>query len=151
MFVRRCPISNCDEENSWRPWIENDWKREIKQQRINLIEKSAIHQSHIKGFRVPHFQIDHDRHLELIRNYHFHYDSSMLFRSSNFIWPFTMNYLFNKTYCLNCDPDNRTIDALWQFPLHEWTYPNGKIIDLEMSIRGSVQSLFSDNILSNIC
>lgn len=98
---------------------------------MNLIDKSAIHRSHIKGFRVPHFQIDRDRHLDLIRNYHFHYDSSMLFQSSNFIWPFTMNYVFNKTDCLNCDPDNRTIDALWQFPLHEWTYPNGKNFDLE--------------------
>lgn len=123
-------MDNCDEENAWRRWIENDWKREIKNQRTNLIDKSGIHQSHIKGFRVPRLQIDQDRHLELIRNYHFHYDSSMLFRSSNFIWPFTMNYLFNKTDCLNCNEDeeeDRTIDALWQFPLHEWMYPNGEI------------------------
>ena len=47
-----------------------------------------------------------------------------------------MNYRFNKTDCLNCrgdeeeEEEDRTIDALWQFPLHEWTYPNGKTFDL---------------------
>jgi hypothetical protein len=119
-------LTNCYEENQWRRWIDNDWKREIRQQRINLIEQSNIHQSHIKGFRVPHLQIDENKHLELIRNFHFHYDSSMLFQSSNLIWPFTLNYLFNKTDCINCDESNQTMEALWQFPLHEWTYPNGK-------------------------
>jgi hypothetical protein len=50
----------------------------------------------------------------------------MLFNSSNFLWPFTLNYSFNETDCINCDDLNQTIEALWQFPLHEWTYPNGK-------------------------
>jgi hypothetical protein len=118
-------LTNCYEENHWRHWIDNDWKREIKQQRRNLIEQSHIHQSHIKGFRVPHLQIDENKHFELIRNFHFHYDSSMLFKSSNLIWPFTLNYSFNKTDCINCDESDKTIETLWQFPLHEWTYPNG--------------------------
>jgi hypothetical protein len=53
----------------------------------------------------------------------------MLFKSSNFLWPFTLNYSFNQTDCINCDEDsNQTIEALWQFPLHEWTYPNGDFI-----------------------
>ncbi|CAF2906433.1 unnamed protein product [Rotaria sp. Silwood2] len=120
----KCPLANCYDENNWRRWSNNDWKREIKQQRSNLIEQSHIHQSHLKGFRVPHLQIDDNKHFEHIRNFHFHYDSSMLFTSSNFIWPFTLNYSFNQTDCMNCDDSNRTIEALWQFPLHEWTYPN---------------------------
>ncbi|CAF1417275.1 unnamed protein product, partial [Adineta ricciae] len=119
----RCPLTNCYEENHWRRWIDNDWKREIKQQRSNLIDQSHIHQSHLKGFRVPHLQIDENKHLNFIRNYHFHYDSSMLFKSSNLIWPFTMNYLTNTTDCINCDESSQTIDALWQFPLHEWSHP----------------------------
>jgi hypothetical protein len=110
--------------------MDNDWKREIKQQRLNLIEQSHIHQSHIKGFRVPHLQIDENKHFQLIRNFHFHYDSSMIFNSSNFIWPFTLNYSFNKTDCINCDESDQTIESLWQFPLHEWTYPNSKNIFL---------------------
>ena len=52
----------------------------------------------------------------------------MLFKSSNLIWPFTLNYPFNKTDCINCDESDKTIEALWQFPLHEWTYPNGNFI-----------------------
>ena len=119
-------MTNCYQENHWRRWIDNDWKREIKQQRTNIIEQSNIHHSHIKGFRVPHLQIDADKHLEIIRNFHFHYDSSMIFRSSNLVWPFTLNYSFNKTNCINCADTNQTTEAIWQFPLHEWTYPNGE-------------------------
>lgn len=49
----------------------------------------------------------------------------MLFKSTNFLWPFTLNYLFNKTDCINCDENSdQTIEGLWQFPLHQWTYPN---------------------------
>lgn len=120
----RCPLTNCYEENHWRRWIDNDWKREIQQQRANLIEQSRVHYSHLKGFRVPHLQIDENKHWQYIRNYHFHYDSSMLFKSSNLVWPFTMNYQFNQTDCLNCAETNQTIDSLWQFPLHEWINPN---------------------------
>ncbi|CAF1064476.1 unnamed protein product [Adineta steineri] len=120
----RCPLTNCYEENHWRQWIDNDWKREIKQQRLNLIEQAYIHHSHIKGFRVPHLQIDENKHLELIRNFHFNYDSSMLFQSSKLIWPFTLNYPINLNECMNCDESYPTMEGLWQFPLHEWTYSN---------------------------
>jgi len=54
----------------------------------------------------------------------------MLFNSSNLLWPFTLNYLFNQTDCINCDNSNQTFEALWQFPLHEWTYPNGDFVFL---------------------
>ncbi|CAF3002603.1 unnamed protein product [Rotaria socialis] len=120
----KCPLMNCYDENNWNRWGENNWKREIRQQRINLIEKSSIHRSHIKGFRVPHLQIDDNRHFEPIRNLHFHYDSSMLFKSSKYIWPFTLDYSFNQIDCINCNESSKTIETLWQFPLHEWAYPN---------------------------
>lgn len=51
----------------------------------------------------------------------------MLFKSSNLVWPFTLNYPFNTTDCLNCAETNQTIEALWQFPLHEWINPNSKL------------------------
>ena len=128
-FFQRCPLTNCYDENHWHRWTDNDWRREIKQQRTKIIEESHIHQSHIKGFRVPHLQIDENKHLELIRNFHFHYDSSMLFKSSNLIWPFTLNYYtFNKTDCINCNDSNKIIQALWQFPMHEWIYLDGDVI-----------------------
>jgi hypothetical protein len=50
----------------------------------------------------------------------------MLFKSTNFIWPFTLNYPFNQTDCINCHNWTKPFEALWQFPLHEWTFPNGK-------------------------
>jgi hypothetical protein len=49
----------------------------------------------------------------------------MLFKSSNFIWPFTLDFPFNQTDCINCNNWTKPFPALWQFPLHEWTYPNG--------------------------
>jgi hypothetical protein len=63
----------------------------------------------------------------------------MLFKSSNFIWPFTLNYSFNKTDCLNCDDSNKTIEALWQFPLHEWTQPNGNFFYVKHDLKRSVE------------
>lgn len=122
----RCPLSNCYNEYQWRRWSSKDWQEEIHQQRINLVQHAQIDHSHLKGFRVPHLQIDQNRHFEYLQQYHFHYDSSMLFNSSNFIWPFTLNYPFNQTDCVNCQPWTRPYKALWQFPLHEWTYPNGR-------------------------
>ncbi len=56
----------------------------------------------------------------------------MLFKSSNFIWPFTLNYPFNQTDCMNCQEWTKSYEALWQFPLHEWTYPNGKNLCLNL-------------------
>jgi hypothetical protein len=125
--IRRCPLTNCYEENHWRPWIENDWQREIKQQRTNIVEQAHIHQSHVKGFRAPHLQIDQNRHFEHLRRFHFHYDSSMLVKASNLLWPYTMNYPWDQLDCVNCDETIATMPSLWQFPLHEWIYPNGRL------------------------
>ncbi|CAF0789238.1 unnamed protein product [Adineta ricciae] len=123
----KCPLTNCYQENSWRRWTNKDWQREIKEQRINIVDKGQIHSSHIKGFRVPHLQIDGYQHFELLEKYHFHYDSSMLFKSNNFIWPFTLDYPFDHQACINCYNWTKPFEALWQFPLHEWTYPNSSI------------------------
>ncbi len=122
----RCPLTNCYNEYQWRRWTENTWQQEIQQQRINLVEHAQIHPSHIKGFRVPHLQIDQNQHFKYLHQYQFHYDSSMIFNSSNFIWPFTLDYPLNQTDCLNCQEWTQSYPALWQFPLHEWTYPNSK-------------------------
>jgi len=71
----------------------------------------------------------------------------MLFNSSNLLWPFTLNYSFNETDCINCDDLNQTIEALWQFPLHEWTYPNGNFFVFNIKTK---DFLFSNIILSYI-
>jgi hypothetical protein len=126
-FRCRCPLSNCYNEYHWHRWTIDDWGREIKQQRTHLFQQAQIHQSHIKGFRVPHLQIDQNQHLSFLREFQFHYDSSMIFRSSKFIWPFTLNYPFNRKHCVNCQAWTKPFEALWQFPLHEWAYPNCKI------------------------
>ena len=128
----RCPSTNCFNEYRWHRWSTKDWQKEIHEQRINLVRHAQIHPSHLKGFRVPYLQIDQNYHLDHLQQYHFHYDSSMLFKSSNLIWPFTLNYPLNQTDCVNCHPWTESHDGLWQFPLHEWTYPNSKrcILDL---------------------
>ncbi|UJR10072.1 hypothetical protein I4U23_014294 [Adineta vaga] len=119
----KCPLTNCYNENYWRRWTSKDWQHEIKDQRINIVNKAQIHSSHIKGFRVPHLQIDQNQHFEYLQKFHFHYDSSMLFKSNNFIWPFTLDYPFDHKKCVNCHEWTKPFEALWQFPLHEWTYP----------------------------
>ncbi|CAF2174388.1 unnamed protein product [Rotaria magnacalcarata] len=118
----KCPLNNCYNESNWHHWTDDDWYDEIKQQRINIVEHARIHQSHIKGFRVPHLQIDENKHFEYLKRFHFHYDSSMLFKSASLMWPFTLDYPFDQTDCINCQQWNRSFEALWQFPLHEWTY-----------------------------
>jgi len=86
----------------------------------------------LKGFRSPHLQIDKYRHLEIIRNFNFHYDSSLLFKRSSGnspLWPFTFNYKFDTQSCINCADQDvaKSIDALWEFPLHEWVHPNATV------------------------
>ena len=122
----RCPLTNCYNEKHWHRWTYEDWKNEIKEQRRNIVEYAQIHPSHIKGFRVPHLQIDQNEHFEILHQLHFHYDSSMLFKRTSLIWPFTLNYPFNHIDCINCNQSIQSLQALWQFPLHEWTYLNGK-------------------------
>lgn len=50
----------------------------------------------------------------------------MLFKSSNLMWPFTLDYAFDQTDCTNCQQLIKPVQALWQFPLHEWAYPKSK-------------------------
>ncbi|CAF3535443.1 unnamed protein product [Adineta steineri] len=119
----KCPLTNCYNENDWVRWTNEDWQHEIEQQRINIVHQAQIDQSHIKGFRAPHLQIDQNRHLDLLQKFQFHYDSSMLFKASKLMWPFTLNYPVNFTNCVNCDTWAKPYEALWQFPLHEWNYP----------------------------
>ncbi|CAF1231408.1 unnamed protein product [Rotaria sp. Silwood1] len=121
---KKCPLTKCYNESDWDHWTNDDWYEEIKQQRINIVEYAQIHQSHIKGFHVPHFKIDQNKHFEFLHQFHFHYDSSMLFKSSSLMWPFTLDYPFDETDCINCQQWTKPFEALWQFPLHEWTYPN---------------------------
>ena len=52
----------------------------------------------------------------------------MVFKSSRLAWPFTLNYPFRHRHCTNCQPWTQPFDALWQFPLHEWSYPNSRIL-----------------------
>ncbi|CAF4140639.1 unnamed protein product, partial [Adineta steineri] len=119
----KCPLTNCYNENDWVRWTNEDWQHEIEQQRINIVHQAQIDKSHIKGFRAPHLQIDQNRHLDLLQKFQFHYDSSMLFKASKLMWPFTLNYPVNFTNCVNCDTWAKPYEALWQFPLHEWNYP----------------------------
>ena len=56
----------------------------------------------------------------------------MLFQASSLLWPFTMNYPWNQSDCLNCDEPIKPIESLWQIPLHEWTYPDGRSISLPL-------------------
>ncbi|CAF2540399.1 unnamed protein product [Rotaria sp. Silwood2] len=121
---KKCPLTKCYNESYWHQWTNDDWYEEIKQQRINIVEHAQIHQSHIKGFHVPHLQIDQNKYFEFLHQFHFHYDSSMLFKSSSLMWPFTLDYPFDQTDCINCQQWTNPFEGLWQFPLHEWTYPN---------------------------
>ena len=50
----------------------------------------------------------------------------MLFNATTLMWPFTLDYAMNRSSCVNCNGSVGPFEALWQFPLHEWTYPNGE-------------------------
>ena len=118
---------NCDDESHWHQWTKKDWGREIHQQHGNLVQLSHLQPSHLKGFRVPRLQNDDNFHLSYLQQFHFHYDSSILFDSSTLMWPFTMNYRYSQKNCLNCPFVNQSFNALWQFPLHEFEHPNSKM------------------------
>lgn len=96
---------------------------------------------------MPHFQIDENKHFDYLQQNHFHYDSSMIFKSSNLIWPFTFNYPNDLLDCVNCQGSTRSYPGLWQFPLHEWVNPNSRkknhdsIINFKMTV---FVLLFSD-------
>ncbi|CAF1099572.1 unnamed protein product [Rotaria sordida] len=121
---KKCSLTKCYNESHW---TNDDWYEEIKQQRTNIVEHTQIHQSHIKGFHAPHIKIDQNKYFEFLHQFHFHYDSSMLFKSSSLMYPFTLDYLFDQTDCINCQQWTKPFEAFWQFPLHEWTYPNATI------------------------
>ncbi|CAF1061212.1 unnamed protein product [Didymodactylos carnosus] len=134
----KCPLTNCYEENSWIEWGQRKWINEIKIQRENVAQKAHIHYSHIKGFRTPHLQIDDKRHLHIMRDFSFNYDSSMVFSrlkrndQENItlpLWPFTLDYQVGNIdlICDNCGSGNTTFQGLWEFPLHHWHHPNSKI------------------------
>ena len=74
---------------------------------------------------------DGDQYLKFIKDSHFHYDSSMLFKSSALIWPFTLNHAIDQSHCLNCPQLTRQFDALWEFPMHQWMSSNSKLFKNE--------------------
>lgn len=77
----------------------------------------------------------------------------MLFQASNLVWPFTMNYAWNQTDCVNCDEPITTVETLWQIPLHEWTYPNGRAIchSLKSTERDRKRAFFRTNGAKHCC
>lgn len=98
---------------------------EIEGMRKKLSKKSKIPHDAIKGMRVPFLQVGGDDQYQMLEDYGFKYDTSMvtgnLYRNSNPpVWPFTLDYPPNSRTCSLTPCPTKSYPGLWEVPLIRW-------------------------------
>lgn len=98
---------------------------EIEGMRKKLAEASNIPRESIRGMRVPFLQVGGDDQYQMLEDFGFTYDTSMvtghLYKDSNPpIWPFTLDYPPDSKTCSLTPCPTKSYPGLWEVPLIRW-------------------------------
>ncbi|XP_071082567.1 uncharacterized protein [Haliotis cracherodii] len=98
---------------------------EIEGMRKKLSLKSKIPKDAIKGMRVPFLQIGGDDQYQMLHDYKYLYDTSMvtghLYRNEKPpVWPFTLDYPPDSKTCSLTPCPQGSYPGLWEVPLVRW-------------------------------
>lgn len=115
----------------WKDAGYSGFEQEIEGMRKKLASEAKIPYHDIKGMRVPFLQVGGNGQYEVLRDFKYLFDSSMvtghLFRSEQTpIWPFTLDYPPGDMYCKIGPCPTSSFPGLWEFPLQRWYDLDGR-------------------------
>ncbi|BFZ10739.1 hypothetical protein BsWGS_13777 [Bradybaena similaris] len=77
----------------------------------------------VTGFRSPYLRVAGDVQFDVLRDFGFHYDTSMLniniLQGKTPHWPYTLDYLVGE--CINPPCPTKAYPGMWEVPLNGWT------------------------------
>ncbi|BFZ26148.1 hypothetical protein BsWGS_29187 [Bradybaena similaris] len=83
----------------------------------------------VKGFRAPYLRIFGDVQYDVLRDYNFTYDSSLVNIEIQIgrkpLWPFTLDYPIADDRCPNKPCPMRSHPGMWEIPMNGWVGDNG--------------------------
>ncbi|CAL1538400.1 unnamed protein product [Lymnaea stagnalis] len=81
----------------------------------------------ILGFRAPYLRVAGNVQYDVLRDYHFLYDTSIvnieIAGGRKPLWPFTLDYLVGS--CVNPPCPTKPYPGLWEFPMNAWIGDDG--------------------------
>lgn len=93
---------------------------------VDELEANAnIPRSEVRGFRVPFLRIFGDVQYEVLREFNFTYDSSLVNIDKEPVWPFTLDFKVPDVSCPNRPCPVRSHPGLWELPMNGWVGDNG--------------------------
>ncbi|XP_076448480.1 uncharacterized protein LOC143285139 [Babylonia areolata] len=109
-------------------WAEagyDGYVNEIEGMSGRLSEKSHIPRQDIRGMRVPFLQIGGDDQYQMLEDFGYTYDTSMvtghLYRNEDPpVWPFTLDYPPDSKTCSLTPCPAQSYPGLWEVPLIRW-------------------------------
>jgi hypothetical protein len=108
-----CPNTLCNIED---PWDYAKWTHEILEMRARLERYASIPRTSISGFRAPTMQTSANLHFKIISGQRFLYDSSLIIKNENIIWPFTLDFRV-RNILMNIGP-TQSFQNLWEMPIN---------------------------------
>ena len=118
-------ISHRSPTTYWAHAGYDGYVKEIEGMRKKLTKKSKVPREAIKGMRVPFLQVGGDDQYQMLEDYGFTYDTSMvtghLYRNDKPpVWPFTLDYPPDSKTCSLTPCPTKSYPGLWEVPLVRW-------------------------------
>ncbi|KAK6177195.1 hypothetical protein SNE40_015346 [Patella caerulea] len=124
-------ISHRSPTTWWAHAGYDGYVKEIEGMSKRLAREGKLPREDIKGMRVPFLQVGGDSQYQMLEDYGYLWDSSMvtghLFKNLKpSIWPFTLDYAPNSETCSLTPCPTKSYPGLWEVPLVRW-YGNNKM------------------------
>ncbi|XP_041378624.1 chitin deacetylase 8-like [Gigantopelta aegis] len=127
----------------WAKAGYDGYVHEIEGMRKRLSRQGKIPHDDIKGMRVPFLQVGGDDQYQMLADYDYLYDSSMvtghLYKNDKPpVWPFTLDWAPDSKTCSLAPCPQKSYPGLWEIPLIRWygsnkmacAMPDGCVIGL---------------------
>ncbi|XP_014779402.1 chitin deacetylase 8 [Octopus bimaculoides] len=122
---------------SWSNKTYAEYRDEINGIKKNLVEKSGIPESEIKGFRSPFLQMGGDIQFQVLKDLGYDWDSSIVMGTDSDqdreqYWPFTLDTPLKNELeqeksngvpgkaCMNEKCPTKSYPGLWEIPVNRW-------------------------------
>ncbi|ESO95758.1 hypothetical protein LOTGIDRAFT_116769, partial [Lottia gigantea] len=124
-------ISHRSPTTWWANAGYDGYVKEIEGMSKRLAREGNLPRKAIKGMRVPFLQVGGDGQYQMLEDYGYQWDSSMvtgnLYQNANpTLWPFTLDYPPSSKHCSLAPCPTKSYPGLWEIPLVRW-YGNNKM------------------------
>lgn len=123
--------------NSWTKKTYTEYRDELTEIKKNLVDKSGIPESEIKGFRSPFLKMGGDIQFQVLEDLGYDWDSSIVMgpdsdQDREQYWPFTLDTPLKTESeqensggvpgkaCMNEKCPTKSFPGLWEIPVNRW-------------------------------